>query len=141
MLPVTPGSPSYLIRQNRNEQIIMRFPRFRFTIRRMMIVVAIVAVLVTAERLRRIRSYRLQKAEDYSAAEQAYLADVRKFDAQFTTPRAINEAFSSRRIMSLMRSQGRIRKLGEHSGKLKRTYEKAARYPWLPVEPDPPEPD
>jgi hypothetical protein len=29
----------------------------------------------------------------------------------------------------------------DHHASLARKYEEAARYPWLPVEPDPPEPD
>ena len=29
----------------------------------------------------------------------------------------------------------------DHHASLARKYERAARYPWLPVEPDPPEPE
>jgi hypothetical protein len=32
------------------------------------------------------------------------------------------------------------KQLGAHRRMLQRKYERAARYPWLPVEPDPPQP-
>jgi hypothetical protein len=35
---------------------------------------------------------------------------------------------------------GLVRKIFYHES-LARRYERAARYPWLPVEPDPPEPE
>jgi hypothetical protein len=34
-----------------------------------------------------------------------------------------------------------LRRLAAHESRLKRTYERAARHPWLLVEPDPPEPE
>jgi hypothetical protein len=35
----------------------------------------------------------------------------------------------------------KLRRFMDRYDTLKRKYEHAARYPWLPVEPDPPEPD
>jgi hypothetical protein len=38
------------------------------------------------------------------------------------------------------REEARVRKLGEDHLRLSTMYDHAARYPWLPVAPDPPEP-
>jgi hypothetical protein len=44
-------------------------------------------------------------------------------------------------IMQLHRDYNRMMDRAEHHASLARKYENAARYPWFPVEPDPPEPD
>lgn len=43
--------------------------------------------------------------------------------------------------MQLQRDYDRMMDRAEHHELLARKYEQAARHPWLPVEPDPPEPD
>ena len=43
-------------------------------------------------------------------------------------------------IMRLHRDYDRMMDRADHHASLVRKYEHAARYPWLPVEPDPPEP-
>lgn len=44
----------------------MRLPRVRFTVRWMMLAVAVSAVLTVAEKARRTRAYRLEQAEVYA---------------------------------------------------------------------------
>ena len=86
-------------------------PRFRFTIRRMMVAVTVGAVLVAVPlvRHRRFRSialgHRLRAGREW--VQSGGMSKAR--EAWYT---------------------GIIQK-----------YERAARYPWLPVEPDPPEPE
>jgi hypothetical protein len=94
----------------------MRLPRVRFTVRRLMASVAIVAFILWAERLLRLpREYR-DRAGYYSQCE---------FDA------------SGR----LAPGNPRDRAVVDHYHSLHEKYERAARYPWLPIAPDPPEPE
>jgi hypothetical protein len=44
-------------------------------------------------------------------------------------------------IMHLHRDYDRVMDRADHHTLLARKYERAACYPWLPVEPDPPEPE
>jgi hypothetical protein len=44
-------------------------------------------------------------------------------------------------IMHLQRDYDRMTDRADYHASLARKYEHAARYPWLPVEPDPPEPE
>jgi hypothetical protein len=43
--------------------------------------------------------------------------------------------------MHLHRDYDLMMDRADHHASLARKYERAARYPWLPVEPDPPEPE
>jgi len=107
----------------------MRLPRFgfRLTVRRLMVAVAIVAVGIgigaEGER-RRERFTRL--ARQHSVVRD----EMHKF-LVIAPPSGSLEFFGDRRAISEL--------VGYH-GRLKAKYEEAARHPWLPVEPDPPEP-
>jgi hypothetical protein len=50
-------------------------------------------------------------------------------------------AMTTEEIMQLHRDYDRMKDRADHHASLVRKYEHAARYPWLPVGPDPPEPD
>ena len=95
----------------------MRLPRIRMTTRRWMVAVAIVGIVlgVTIERHNRFR-----KIADYHQGEIMKLA---------------------RRLAAFAGSSDHplIPRLDSHES-MRLKYEHAARYPWLPVEPDPPEP-
>ena len=109
----------------------MRLTRVRFTIRRLMVAVAIFAVVVaTVEGLRRRReSFErrarmfAQKASDEIMAEQGYRMARRSlafgYDGRTTTAHY---------------------ELVEHYWALREKYDHAAARPWLVVAPDPPEP-
>ncbi len=90
----------------------MPFPRVRFTLRRMMIAVAIVAILLgLAEMTRRRRA-------------------------------AFREKSTAIRWSEYVEGHGKRRpEIAEHYRRMAEKYERAARYPWLPVAPDPPEPE
>ena len=107
----------------------MRLPRFSFrlTVRRLMVAVAIVAVvigIVTELDRRRERYTRL--ARQHSVVRD----ELHKF-LVVVPPSGSLEFFGDRRAIAEL--------VGYH-GRLKAKYEEAARHPWLPVEPDPPEP-
>ncbi len=88
----------------------MRLPRVRFTLRRMMIAVAILAISMAAA----LRWFDLHSR----ARAYAFWAAV--------SPMNIKGPKGERMAM--------------HYDLLRLKYERAARYPWLPVAPDPPEP-
>jgi hypothetical protein len=96
----------------------MRLPGFR--VRTLMIVVAIIAALCYCRILQRRRTEFLSRATNLANNEQFYrgLEPVRSATAQ--------------RLEFL--------RLAERFAKQRRAYERAARYPWLPVPPEPPEP-
>lgn len=124
----------------------MRMPRF--TIRRMMVGVAVVAVLVwsviEARRLHRLSKYyreRAQSAANGEIGQQRVIADRAKTirwcqEALPTAPPQAREA-----IKQVIRANERDmarRPVGiAYYVELKRKYERAARYPWLPVANDP----
>ena len=138
-------------------------PRFRFTVRRMTIAVAAITLLIGAEALRRrSNSYRAIAAYHRHEEEmQRYILNggfgLSTDPAQKTTftrtkpaPRATEAqryaddaperqaASQGFLVESLDRSTLEERR-GRHAS-LKAKYERAARYPWLSVPPDPPEP-
>jgi type II secretory pathway component PulJ len=129
----------------------MPMPRVRFTVRRMMIAVAIVACLIGGG-LHAWRIYRkfqmfAEKAEFHSFREwqRRRLAAAVEGQAELSRKRAL--LFPNER-QDLLESAEISEKVAKHEGTradyqaaLKTKYERAARFPWLPVEPDPPEPE
>ena len=100
----------------------MRLPRM--TIRRWMVAVGVVALTVTSVRLReRSLAYRRQ------AEHHAWLAASSDFVVV-----DMGGMYGD--------NYGRLSKRGiAYHAAMARKYRQAARNPWLPVEPDPPEPD
>ena len=87
-------------------------PRFQFTVRRMMVAVAIVGVVLGgAEMIRRRRTDFIVRSTQWRWSENVAL-----------------------------RGRAPVRFV-YYSRRLAEKYEHAARYPWLPVAPDPPEPE
>ena len=107
----------------------MRLARldFRPSVRRLMVAVAVVAVVIGlgAEGERRRGRY-ARLARQHSVVRD----ELHKFLA-IVPPSSSLEFFGDRRAVAEL--------VGYH-GRLKAKYEEAARHPWLPVEPDPPEP-
>jgi hypothetical protein len=94
----------------------MKLPGLRFTVRRLMVVVAIVAIVFGVAELmkRRSMAFRLK-----AASHQRGLVII-------GSHRYYSDASPA---------------VAEYHMKLVEKYEHAARYPWLPVEADPPEPE
>lgn len=112
----------------------------RMTTRRWMVAVAVVALLIAASlgaaRLTgRAGEYR-QYAVWHTAMRNLCLGEADEYrDA------GAHRAAGDRRedVESLLR-EAHERTLAQHHDALVIKYERAARYPWLPVAPDPPEP-
>jgi hypothetical protein len=108
----------------------MRMPRFRFTIRRMMVAVAIVGALFGVLGLWQRSAAYAAIAERHADEELAIVALALDALTARDGPR-LPTGLTLRMLMS--------RAVLHH--KLARKYRRAARYPWLPVAPDPPEPE
>src|SRR3954469_25325987 len=107
----------------------MRIPRFR--VRTLMIAVAVVAVALGAGRRRQRAPTFLQRAAEFAERE--------------TTSWLMVEASCRRNplpgLIVVHEDPMRHRWWALYLGRLRRKYERAARYPWLPVPPDPPPPE
>ena len=103
----------------------MRLPQM--TTGRWMIAVAVVALLMTGafevERARRRADEYRMLAARYAMYQAFSLAEVKLY-----------------RENHFIQLETRERARASHYGALAAKYQRAARYPWLPVEPDPPEP-
>jgi hypothetical protein len=108
-----------------DEASAMRLPRVRFTIWRMMVAVAVLAVLL---------------ASVVWAARMAWLSKSYRGHA-FSL--GLIEADTTRSLTLTMgkRGKAKLRRYQEYFRSLRLKYEHAARYPWLPVEPDRSEPE
>jgi hypothetical protein len=98
----------------------MRLPRM--TTRRWLIAVAVVAVALAASIvIERRRHHFRTLAERHSSAELSCLGLAGRLDSP-----ALAASWKRK---------------AERCARLAQKYRRAARYPWLPVEPDPPEPE
>jgi hypothetical protein len=114
----------------------MRLPRM--TTRRWLIAVAAIALLIGG-------GVWLKQRRDY------FLSLAQSHQREVASSTARGEALKSRlgsksgmtieEIMNLHRDYDRMMDRAEHHASLARKYERAARYPWLLVEPDPPPPE
>jgi hypothetical protein len=134
----------------------MRLPRM--TTRRWMVAVAIGGLamggIVGGVRLKRRQEYFGSLAERCSAAEEMWLKSARRYEADIRQTTKELELFEKHPPLSgpslledthghLRRSldrQAALARKSAHYARLKQKYRYAARYPWRPVEPDPPEP-
>jgi hypothetical protein len=138
----------------------MRWPRM--TTRRWLILIAIVAIACGAEMMRRrsvscrakANRYALEEAKtrargersDRSAAEcKKHLREIQAFAEsgggafRVSWKSLIDSATRSATIASDQAEH--CHRWAAYWGALKAKYERAARRPWLPMEPDPPRPD
>ena len=114
----------------------MRLPRMKT--RRWIIAVAATGLMIGGGVLLK------QRRDDFLSLAQSHQMEVASSTAR-------GEALKSRfggtsgmaieEIMRLHRVYDRMMDRADHHASLARKYERAARYPWLPVEPDPPEPE
>lgn len=95
----------------------MRLPRF--TIRRLMILVAIASLLMGTQRLWGRRSFFLEQAETCDDRANDFAMGYVCLKDEYDTP-------------------GMYERLQAYWVAMARKYRHAARYPWLSVEPDPP---
>jgi hypothetical protein len=127
----------------------MRLPRLRFSVQGLMVVVAVVAALLGLYLLKQRRDRYLNRVMVWRSAEESILKLAQSVDRrivqfdgevkreQAATPRSLQIAAMARELQDFAAG---VRSKGEQAASIRRKYERAARYPWLPVSPDPPEP-
>jgi hypothetical protein len=106
----------------------MRSPRVRFTVRWMMVAVAVLAVLFSVAE----RHFRFQRLGDYHFRKQ--FVDVGCFGMMVTRDGEKTVWVEASTATPITLAEARWH------GALHEKYQKAARYPWVSVEPDSPKP-
>jgi hypothetical protein len=103
----------------------MKFPRVLFTVRRMMVAVAIVALICGAEIMRRCRNEAVDRFEYWSDRETSYRAEL-----------AADPDFDD------YPEHGRtMREEAEEACAMRIKWEYAVHHPWCRFEPDPYRPE
>jgi hypothetical protein len=103
-----------------------------------MVAVAAIGLMIgVGVLLKQRRDYFLSLAQSHQTEVASSTARAEALKSRFrgTSGTAIEE------IMHLHRDYDRMMDRADHHASLAYKYERAARYPWLPVEPDPPEPE
>jgi hypothetical protein len=108
------------------------------TMRRWMIAVAAIGLMIGGGVvLKQRRDYFLSLAQSHQKEVASSTARGNALKSRFggTSGMTVEE------ITRRHDDYGRMMDRADHHESLARKYEEAARYPWLPVEPDPPEPE
>jgi hypothetical protein len=118
----------------------MTLPRVRFTLRRLLIMIALLAVLMAAgleaARWSRLAQAYRQYAVGHAAFRDLSLGEAEEYRSAYEH---VNPA-DVRSRTELLESEAGERRLARHYDALDAKYRRAARFPWLPVEADPPQP-
>jgi hypothetical protein len=110
-------------------------PRLRFTIRRMMVAVAIMSVASAAAILFWRHLVLSERADYHEMMERVQAERVRGLEE-------LALAASTSEVADRVRADATIEaKIRDRHARLKGKYRHLARHPWLPVAPDPPEPE
>jgi hypothetical protein len=114
----------------------MRRPRM--TTRRGMVAVAVIGLMIGGGvRLKQRRDYFLSLAQSHQKEVASSMARGKALKSRFDP----TSGMSNEEIMHLYLDSDRMIDRADHHAAMVRKYERAARYPWLPVEPDPPPPE
>jgi hypothetical protein len=109
----------------------MGLPRVRLTVRRLMVIVAVVAVMFAMEQMYQHWSY-CQRRSAYHDQRRAVFTALE--DNGVVVLGSLNEQNGEERVNSLAES------IQDHT-RMREKYAGAAWHPWLPIEPDPTEPE
>lgn len=130
----------------------MRMPRFRITIRRMIIVVALAALIINVEVMRRFRAHCQREAFYHRVLCQKYDRELEQAEEflQILPPNSLpnQTGFASSIVFKIglpprtftMSDVNRLQRLVIYHDLMRRKYELAANRPWRSLTPDPPEP-
>ena len=116
----------------------MRLPHVRFSLWHLMVGVALVGLalaggLWTVE-MQRVRRQHLQQVARHSVLASLYSAEVARLQAN---PAKSPDPLVREWLEEALELNRRALRISERA---RDKYQRAARYPWLPVEPDPPDP-
>jgi hypothetical protein len=117
----------------------MRLPKM--TTRRWIVAVAAIGLVILmiggVVVLKQRRDYFLTLVQSHQNEVDSSTARGKALKSRFEG----TSEMTTEEIMRLYRDYDRMMTRAEHHASLARKYERAARYPWLPVERDPPEPE
>jgi hypothetical protein len=116
----------------------MRLPRVKYTVRRMMVAVAILALAFGIIRLWATRQLYLKKAAGHAGFRTEVLRSpetIAYWESRWTAQREGRPA-----RYPWPGGPPFVPAMAQYHDAMRIKYERAARYPWLPVEPDPPPP-
>jgi hypothetical protein len=135
----------------------MRLPRVRFSVRGMMVVVAIVGFSAWSAKMLKLSAHYHQLRELHATKGRSFRQEAATLSERYRKLQV--DGYAMLPAIHGRRSVGRMHEFGfrafkewfrnqledaerrsDHYGALEAKYERAARYPWLPVAPDPPEP-
>ena len=108
----------------------MRLFRVRFTIRRIMAAVVLVAVLLTLGRMWVRRAYCLQQAKWHSVQEAGFRSESDGFEHEARDMRSAGDFVAAKQLEA---QSMEYRHESEHQARLKRAYEHISSHPWLPL--------
>jgi hypothetical protein len=115
----------------------MRLPRVRFTVRRMMIAVAVGSIACAAIHWIELRGECRREAQWH----EGVLEDLETIRTNGFYPYCSRGGSPVTHLEYNEATAPLHARLVAHHDIMRRKYERAARWPWLPVEPDPPEPE
>jgi hypothetical protein len=115
----------------------MRIPSLRFTVRRMIVAIAISAVVCSVPHWVELRKHYRKEAE----WNERVLGDLDDIRTHGFYPYCSRGGTQVAHLEYNTATAPRHARLVAHYTELQGKYLRAARYPWLPVEPDPPEPE
>jgi hypothetical protein len=127
----------------------MRLPREPFTVRRLMIAVAVVAILLGVSlHVRNVSLYSM-RISHHSKCESSWREDEWRHRKRAEEIRKLAEDPGQRSGAEWWRQYAeretvradKFKALADYHGQMKTKYQAAARRPWLPVEPDPLQPE
>jgi hypothetical protein len=99
-----------------------------------MVAVAVVAFFIAGEQMRRAAAHYRVQAEYHALWEASFRREATKWRGVQPWVLGGLRGQQARDVML-------VPEVAEYHARLRRKYEHAARYPWLPVEADPPPPD
>jgi hypothetical protein len=122
----------------------MRLCRVRFTIKRAMFAVAVLALIMGVARIVWLRDHYRRTAAAYALAERKQREILRTFVAAAEAEENMLLAFGMN-VSAEDKEQNAadaraMQQTAEYCAALRRKYEQAAAHPWIPLEPDPPAP-
>jgi hypothetical protein len=116
----------------------MRLPRVTFTVRRMMVAMAVAALTFAILRFWAVRQLYLEKAGHHAGFRALVLRSpetIAYWESRWTSQR---EGMPAR--YPWPGGPPFVPAMAKYHDAMRIKYERAARYPWLPIEPDPPKP-
>jgi hypothetical protein len=119
----------------------MRLPRVRLTVRWLMVAVAIVALVAWLAPVRRQQESYAARAAIYRRYAQSFRAKYEgRSNVVFSHP-FLRDGWCNDSGPDIAATPELQREWAEYCERLASKYERAARYPWLPVPSDPPPPE